>query len=60
MGGGIIQLVAQGIHDVHITGNPQITFFKQLYKRHTVFAMERFQQYPPNMKRLREIEGAYF
>ena len=46
MGGGIIQLVAQGIHDVHITGNPQITFFKQLYKRHTVFAMERFQQYP--------------
>ena len=46
MGGGLIQLVAYGAQDVYITGNPQITFFKAIYKRHTNFAIENFQQYP--------------
>lgn len=45
MGGGIIQLVAYGAQDIYLTGNPQITFFKSVYKRHTMFAIENFPQY---------------
>jgi hypothetical protein len=44
MGGGLIQLVAYGAQDVYLTGNPQITFFKVVYRRHTNFAMESIQQ----------------
>jgi len=44
MGGGFLQLVAYGAQDVYLTGNPQITFFKVVYKRHTNFAMEAIQQ----------------
>jgi hypothetical protein len=40
MGGGIISLVANGAQDVYLTGNPQITYFKVLYRRYTNFAME--------------------
>ena len=40
MGGGIIQLVAYGKENIYLNGNPQITFFKQIYRRHTNFAME--------------------
>lgn len=46
MGGGLIQLVAYGAQDIYITGNPQITFFKAVYKRYTNFAIESFEQYP--------------
>jgi hypothetical protein len=44
MGGGLLQLVAYGAQDVYLTGNPQITFFKVVYRRHTNFAMEPIQQ----------------
>tara|TARA_Y100000996_G_scaffold97928_1_gene70371 strand:- start:8355 stop:9833 length:1479 start_codon:yes stop_codon:yes gene_type:complete len=44
MGGGIMQLTANGIQDEYITGNPQITFFKSVYRRHTNFAIESVQQ----------------
>jgi len=40
MGGGLIQLIAVGEQDQFLTGNPQITFFKSVYKRHSNFAME--------------------
>ena len=40
MGGGLMQLVAYGAQDVYLTGNPQITFFKVVYRRHTNFAIE--------------------
>ena len=43
MGGGLLQLVAYGAQDAYITGNPQITFWKGLFKRHTNFAMEPFR-----------------
>ena len=39
-----MQLVAYGAQDIYITGNPQITFFKIVYRRHTNFAMESVQQ----------------
>ena len=44
MGGGLMQLVAIGAQDVHLTGNPQISFFKVVYRRHTNFSMESIQQ----------------
>jgi hypothetical protein len=43
MGGGLLQLVAYGAQDAYLTGNPQITFWKSMYKRHTNFAMEPFR-----------------
>ena len=42
-GGGLMQLVAYGAQDVYLTGNPQITFFKVVYRRHTNFAMEAIE-----------------
>ena len=44
MGGGLMQLVAYGAQDIYLTGNPQITFFKVVYRRHTNFAMEAVEQ----------------
>jgi len=44
MGGGLMQLVAYGAQDVYLTGNPQITFWKVTYRRHTNFAMEAIEQ----------------
>ena len=39
-----MQLVAYGSQDVYLTGNPQITFFKVVYRRHTNFSIEAIQQ----------------
>ena len=44
MGGGLMQLVAYGAQDVYLTGNPQITFYKVTYRRHTNYAMESIEQ----------------
>ena len=44
MGGGIMQLIAYGAQDIYLTGNPQITFFKVVYRRHTNFSMETIKQ----------------
>ena len=38
-----MQLVSYGAQDIYISGNPQITFWKVLYKRHTNFAMESIE-----------------
>ena len=43
MGGGLLQLVAYGAQDAYLSGNPQITFWKSMFKRHTNFAMEPFR-----------------
>jgi hypothetical protein len=39
-----MQLVAYGAQDIYLTGNPQITFWKVTYRRHTNFAMESIEQ----------------
>jgi len=39
-GGGMMQIAAYGAQDVYLTGNPQITYFKMVYRKHTNFAME--------------------
>jgi hypothetical protein len=40
MAGGLIQLVSSGNQDVALTHNPEITFFKKKYRRHTNFSLE--------------------
>jgi hypothetical protein len=45
MGGGLIQLVAYGIEDIYLTKEPQITYFKIVYRRHTNFSTEQIPVY---------------
>lgn len=45
MTGGIIQLVSYGIENIYLTEDPQITFFKTVYRRHTNFSIESIQQF---------------
>ena len=40
MPGGLIQLVVYGGQDFYLTGNPQISFFKNVYRRYSNFSME--------------------
>lgn len=40
MAGGLIQIVTFGNQDIFLTGNPEITFFKVVYRRHTNFSIE--------------------
>lgn len=44
MNGGLMQLVSFGAQDIYLTGNPSITYFKVIYRRHTNFAMESIEQ----------------
>ena len=44
-GGGLLQLVATGKQDLFLTGNPQISFFKMVYRRHTNYAVESQAMY---------------
>ena len=44
MGGGILQLAAYGSQDEYLTGNPDITFFKIVYRKYTNFSMEIVEQ----------------
>ena len=44
MSGGLMQLVAQGAQDKYLTVDPEITFFKSMYRRHTNFAIESIEQ----------------
>ena len=38
--GGLIQLTIQGQFDTYLIGNPQMSFFKTVYRRHTNFSRE--------------------
>lgn len=44
MPNGEMQLIANGAQDIYLTGNPTVTFFKYIYKRHTNFATEYIRQ----------------
>ena len=46
MTGGLIQLVSSGKQDGYLTFNPQITYFKKNYRRHTIFGIELIEVYP--------------
>ena len=44
MSGAVTELVALGVQDTYLTGDPQMSFFRQVYKRHTNFALESVRQ----------------
>ncbi len=44
-GGGLLQLIAQGKQDIFLVGNPQVTWFKMVYRRYTNFAIESQPMY---------------
>jgi hypothetical protein len=44
MAGGLVQIAVYGTQDIFLTGTPQITFFKIVYRRYTNFAIESIQQ----------------
>ena len=44
MGGGVAQLASYGVADEYLTGSPTITFYKAVYRRHTLFSMESIEQ----------------
>lgn len=39
MAGGILQLVAKGVEDLYINGNPMISNFKIMFRRHSEFSL---------------------
>lgn len=45
MGGGFLQLAAYGAQDLYLTGNPQMTYFRTIFKRYTNFSVENCRQY---------------
>ena len=45
MPGGLMILVAYGLENIYLTDDPQITFFKIVYRRHTNFSIEPIPQY---------------
>lgn len=46
MPGGYIQLAAYGSQDFYLTANPQISFFKTVYRRYTHFSMDYYRLNP--------------
>ena len=60
MTGSLLQLVAIGNEDYFFTGNPQITFFKQVYMRHTNFSIERLEIQNEGDRRIRETNEYNF
>ena len=40
MSGGLFQLAIKGIEDLILTHNPDVTYFKCIYKRYTNFIFE--------------------
>ena len=36
MGGALLELVAKGQQDKYLIGNPNTTYFKNIYARHTI------------------------
>ena len=45
MTGGLLILSAYGAQDIYLTGNPQISFFKQVFKRYSNFSFVSMPQY---------------
>jgi len=55
MTGGLLQIVTSGKQDIYLTINPEITFFKKVFRRYTNFSLELIEflpDYPPNYNSL--------
>jgi len=45
MTGGLVQIITYGTQDIFLTGNPEISFFKIVYRRHTNFSIDTVEQF---------------
>lgn len=45
MAGGILQLMIKGPQDIFITENPELSFFKTVFKKHSAFSIETKEQF---------------
>jgi hypothetical protein len=43
MTGGLLQLKSYGSENIYLNANPQISFFRSIYRRHTNFSIENFE-----------------
>ena len=60
MTGGLLQLQKTGAQDLYLTGNPQISFFKTVYRRYTNFSMDYFKIEPEVVFPLRENDSVTY
>ena len=54
MTGSLLQLVAIGNEDYFFIGNPQISFFKRVYLKHTNFSIERLEVHNEGKQQFRD------
>ena len=54
MTGGLLQIASFGSQDIFLTGKPEITFFKYMYRRYTNFSMETIEEYPDGIPNFNE------
>jgi hypothetical protein len=54
MPGGLLQIASFGSQDIFLTGNPEITYFKYVYRRYTNFSMETLEEYPDGIVNFNE------
>lgn len=52
MTASLLQLVCVGSEDYYLIGNPQITYFKSVFKKHTPFSIERLQQFNDGSRKI--------
>ena len=55
--GGIIQLLSYGSQDIHLTGNPQMSYFKSVYKKYSNFSIETIEEVIKNKLELQPINN---
>jgi hypothetical protein len=54
MPGGLLQIASFGSQDIFLTGNPEITYFKYIYRRYTNFSIETLEEYPDGIVNFNE------
>jgi hypothetical protein len=54
MPGGLLQIASFGSQDIFLTGNPEITYFKYVYRRYTNFSMETLEEFPDGIVNFNE------
>ena len=55
MTGGLLQIITSGKQDIYLTINPQVTFFKKVYRRHTNFSIELIEVNSENASKYNNI-----
>ena len=52
MTASLLQLVCAGSEDYYLVGNPNITYFKSVFKKHTPFSIERIQHFNTGSRKI--------